>query len=147
MRNKALHREQAQQPRPRQIGQATAANQKESLRIFRLRFAGGVVSQVEVSQVESQYQQAMQAIPLIEQQIAAQENLLSVLLGRPPGPILRGRGIDPAWPKWFAALEDIPIAERPEDILVTVAGGPGGQSLVAVPWGLSRASTTVIAEG
>ena len=60
---------------------------------------------------------------------------------------LRGRGIDPAWPKWFAALEDIPIAERPEDILVTVAGGPGGQSLVAVPWGLSRASTTVIAEG
>lgn len=77
-----------------EIARATAANYADSLRIFRLRFDGGVVSQVEVAQVESQYQQAMLAIPLLEQQVTAQENLLSVLLGRNPGPIPRGRTIE-----------------------------------------------------
>ncbi len=51
------------------------------------------MSEVELAQVESQYQQALAAIPALEQQIAAQENLISVLLGRNPGPIPRGRPI------------------------------------------------------
>jgi multidrug efflux system outer membrane protein len=33
-------------------------------------------------------------VPLLEQQVAAQENLLSVLLGRVPGPIERGLALD-----------------------------------------------------
>ena len=41
--------------------------------------------------MQSQYQQALAAIPALEQQIAAQENLISVLLGRNPGPIPRGK--------------------------------------------------------
>ena len=49
------------------------------------------MSQVEVAQVESQYQQALAAIPALEQQIAAQENLISVLIGRAPGAIARGK--------------------------------------------------------
>ncbi len=99
------------------IARATAANHEDSLRIFRLRFSGGVVSQVEVSQVESQYQQAMQAIPQIERQVAAQENLLSVLLGRAPGPIRRGRGIEelavPAIPPGLPSS----LLERRPDVL------------------------------
>ena len=59
---------------------------------------------------------------------------------------LEGRGIEPTWPDWFSTLTETPVVEKPEDILVVVAGGPGPQSLVAVPWGLSRASTVVIAE-
>jgi len=77
-----------------EIARATADNYAGTLRIFQLRFQGGVVSQVEVSQIESQYQQAKIAIPQLEQQIAAQENLLSVLLGQNPGPITRGRTLD-----------------------------------------------------
>ncbi len=77
-----------------EIAKATAANFGETLRIFNLRFKRGVVSQTEVSQVESQYQQALAAIPAISQQIAAQENLISILLGRNPGPIPRGKSID-----------------------------------------------------
>ncbi|MFB0935410.1 MAG: efflux transporter outer membrane subunit [Propionivibrio sp.] len=77
-----------------EIARATADNYAGTLRIFQLRFQGGVVSQVEVSQIESQYQQARIAIPQLEQQIAAQENLLSVLLGQNPGPITRGRTLD-----------------------------------------------------
>jgi len=75
------------------------------------------VSQVEVAQVESQYQQALAAIPTLEQQVAAQENLISILLGRNPGPIERGKAIDqlvtPAIPG------DLPstLLERRPDIL------------------------------
>ncbi len=77
-----------------EIARATAANYAQTKKIFDLRFKGGVVSQVEVSQIESQYQQALAAIPELERQIAAQENLISVLLGRSPGPIARGKAID-----------------------------------------------------
>ena len=77
-----------------EIAQATAANFGETLRIFNLRFKHGLVSQTEVSQIDSQYQQALAAIPAIGQQITAQENLLSILLGRNPGPIPRGKTID-----------------------------------------------------
>ncbi|HQR10003.1 MAG TPA: efflux transporter outer membrane subunit [Casimicrobiaceae bacterium] len=77
-----------------EIAQSTAANFGESARIFNLRFKFGIVSQTEVSQIESQYQQALAAIPAIGQQIAVQENLLSILLGRNPGPIPRGKPID-----------------------------------------------------
>ena len=76
-----------------EIARATGANFAETRRIFQLRFEGGVVSQVEVAQVESQYQQALAAIPELERQIAAQETLLGILLGRDPGPIPRGRSI------------------------------------------------------
>ena len=77
-----------------EIARATADNYAGTRKIFELRFKGGVVSQVEVSQVDSQYQQALAAIPVLEQQIAAQENLIALLLGRPPSPIPRGLSID-----------------------------------------------------
>ena len=76
-----------------EISRATADNYAGTQKIFELRFKGGVVSEVELAQVESQYQQALAAIPALEQQIAAQENLISILLGRNPGPIPRGRPV------------------------------------------------------
>jgi multidrug efflux system outer membrane protein len=74
-----------------EIARATLKNYTETLRIFELRFAGGVISQLELAQVQSQYQLALATIPAIEQQIAVQENLLSTLLGRNPGAIARGK--------------------------------------------------------
>jgi multidrug efflux system outer membrane protein len=49
---------------------------------------------LELSQVESQYESARQAIPFYEGQVARQEYLISLLLGREPGPIPRGKDID-----------------------------------------------------
>ena len=98
-----------------EIARATADNYAGTLRIFRLRFQGGVVSQVELSQVESQYRQAMIAIPQLEQQIAVQENLLSVLLGQPPGPMPRGRAIgELALPVVPPGLPSSLIERRPD---------------------------------
>ena len=76
------------------VAQATAENYRETQELFALRFKGGVVSEVEVAQVESQYQQALAVIPALERQIAVQENLLSILLGRNPELIPRGMTID-----------------------------------------------------
>ena len=47
---------------PCAIARATAANFGKTKGIFELRYKGGVVSQVEIAQVESQYQQALAAI-------------------------------------------------------------------------------------
>lgn len=77
-----------------EIARATAANFGETARIFDLRFKRGIVSQTEVAQIDSQYRQALAAIPAIGQRISAQENLISILLGRNPGPVPRGKTID-----------------------------------------------------
>jgi len=99
------------------IAHTSAANYADTLRIFELRYQYGVVSQVEVAQALSLYQLALAAIPAIEQQIVAQENLISILLGQNPGSIPRGRTIDeliaPAVPP------DLPstLLERRPDIV------------------------------
>jgi multidrug efflux system outer membrane protein len=100
-----------------EISQATAKNYADTARIFDLRFKGGVVSEVELKQVESQYQQALAAIPALEQQIAAQENLISVLLGRNSGPILRGRTLDQFVAPGIPADLPSTLLERRPDIL------------------------------
>ena len=100
-----------------EIARATAGNFGETARIFDLRFKAGIVSQTEVSQIRSQYQQALAAIPAFEQAIAGQENLISILLGRNPGPIPRGKTIDQLVAPLVPA--DLPSAllERRPDIL------------------------------
>jgi outer membrane protein, multidrug efflux system len=100
-----------------EIAKATAANFGESLRIFELRFKRGVVSRTELAQVESQYQQALAAIPAIGQQIAAQENLISILLGRNPGPIPRGKTIDQLVAPLIPADLPSTLLQRRPDIL------------------------------
>ncbi|MCL4799872.1 MAG: efflux transporter outer membrane subunit [Burkholderiales bacterium] len=100
-----------------EIARATADNYAGTKQIFDLRYKGGVVSQVEVAQVESQYQQALAAIPQLEQQIAAQENLISVLLGRNPGPIPRGKTIDALAAPGIPGDLPSTLLERRPDIL------------------------------
>ena len=103
--------------RQREIAQATAANFGETARIFDLRFKAGIVSQTEVSQIRSQYQQAAAAIPAIEQQIAALENLIAILLGRNPGPIPRGKTIDQLVAPLIPADLPSTLLQRRPDIL------------------------------
>lgn len=98
-----------------EIARATAQNYADTKQLFQLRFAGGVVSEVELSQIESQYQTALAAIPSFEQQVAAQENLISVLLGRDPGPIPRGKTIvELAGPAIPAGLPSELLERRPD---------------------------------
>jgi multidrug efflux system outer membrane protein len=98
-----------------QIARATAKIRGESYDIFKDRYMGGVISMLELSQNKSQYDEALASIPPIEKAIAQQENGLSVLLGRNPGPIPRGKNIDqlrlPAIP---AGLPSELLERRPD---------------------------------
>jgi multidrug efflux system outer membrane protein len=98
-----------------ELTKKAANTYKESYDIFKLRFEHGVVSEVEVSQSRSQYEQALANIPFFEKLISQQENALSVLLGLNPGPIARGKTIDelmmPAVP---AGLPSDILVNRPD---------------------------------
>ena len=100
-----------------EIARATEANYARSLDLFERRHKGGQVSELERSQVESQYRQAQAAVPSFERQVALQENLLAVLLGRNPGDLPRGKPIqellDPAVPPGLPAT----LLERRPDVL------------------------------
>jgi outer membrane protein, multidrug efflux system len=122
-----------------EIALATAGNHAETLRIFELRHAEGVVSRLEVAQIESQYQQALAVIPSLEGQIAAQEHLLSILLGQPPGAIPRGRALlelpVPAVPAGLPAalLENRPDILQAEQDLVAANAEIGAARALYFP--------------
>ena len=100
-----------------EIARETESAYADTLRIFRLRHTHGTVSQVEVSQVESEYEEARQTIPQLEAQVAQQEHLLALLLGQNPMPILRGSTIDQlTQPKIPAGLPSQLLAQRPDII-------------------------------
>ncbi len=61
--------------------------------LFNRQLAGGTASQLEVSRAEAALGTAAAQIPDLERQIVAQENLLSFLLARNPGPISRGSSL------------------------------------------------------
>jgi multidrug efflux system outer membrane protein len=100
-----------------EIARETAKSRGESLALFKLRFEGGFSSEVEYVQVKSQYEEAMATIPSVEKAIAQQENGLSILLGRNPGPIPRGKGIDQLVPPSVPAGIPSGLLERRPDIL------------------------------
>jgi multidrug efflux system outer membrane protein len=83
-----------QYDRQLEVSKETLASRAESLRLFELKRKGGVVSDLEVAMVRTEYEQAAAAIPPIERRIALTENALSILLGSNPGAIPRGKSID-----------------------------------------------------
>ena len=107
-----------------EIATRTAKTREESYKLFKLRYEGGVISELELNQVKSEYEQALATIPQVEKQITFQENALSVLLGRNPGPIDRGKSIDeltlPAVPAGLPSdlLEKRPDVRQAEQALV-----------------------------
>jgi multidrug efflux system outer membrane protein len=107
-----------------EISRETVRSRADSLRIFELRFKGGTISEIELQQVRSEYETALATIPALERQIAQQENNLSVLLGRNPGPIGRGGTLEklvvPVVPAGMPSelLERRPDIRRAEQQLV-----------------------------
>lgn len=98
-----------------EISRNTAKSRGESYALFKERFAGGVISDLELSQNRSQYEEALASIPGLEKAVAQQENGLSVLLGRNPGPILRGKSIDQlTLPAVVAGLPSDLLERRPD---------------------------------
>jgi multidrug efflux system outer membrane protein len=97
------------------IATRTLGTYAESVRLYQLQFKYGQTSQMTVAQAQSQYESAAVQIPLIESQIAQTENALSILLGRNPGPIPRGKSIyDLALPSPPAGVPSALLERRPD---------------------------------
>src|SRR5262249_38095923 len=65
------------------------ASFEDTEQLFMRRFTGGVDSKLSVERAKAARAEAAAQVPNIERQITIQENALSVLLGRSPGPIKR----------------------------------------------------------
>ncbi|MBE0583921.1 MAG: efflux transporter outer membrane subunit [Desulfofustis sp.] len=99
-----------------EIARETSQSYQETRRIFRLRHRHGTISGIELKQIESQYESAAQTIPHIEALIARQEHLLSILLGKNPGAIPRGKVLDEFSTPLLPVVLPLSLLERRPDI-------------------------------
>jgi multidrug efflux system outer membrane protein len=76
-----------------EIATRTLTSREGSLQLIRTRRQGGVATLLELRQGEQLVYTAELAIPNIEQLIEVTENQISLLLGRSPGAITRGRSL------------------------------------------------------
>jgi multidrug efflux system outer membrane protein len=73
------------------IAQATVDGRRQWVDLFRARLKHGYISDFEMMQAQAEYESAVAAIPGLKQAIATQEDALSVIAGRNPGPIARSQ--------------------------------------------------------
>jgi multidrug efflux system outer membrane protein len=73
-----------------EISKRTLNSRQESLRLTQVLASGGSTSLLDVRQAEQLVFTAAAEIPVLEQQIEQQENLISILLGENPGSVKRG---------------------------------------------------------
>ncbi len=73
-----------------EIARRTQLTRTDSLSIIQARFDKGTVPKLDVNQAEIELAVADAAIAVAQRAVAQTENAMSVLLGRNPGPVLRG---------------------------------------------------------
>jgi NodT family efflux transporter outer membrane factor (OMF) lipoprotein len=83
------------------ITRETVASRSEALRLAQDQARVGYISQLQLTQAESEYQSVLGAIPELELAVRRQENALRLLAGELPGAVERGPG--------FAALRLPPV--------------------------------------
>lgn len=98
-----------------EIARRTTASFQRTLDLFTQQFNRGVASRLEVTRAEAALASTMATMPSLELQITAKENQLCVLLGRPPGPIARGRPlVDQTFPETPPGLPAQLLTRRPD---------------------------------
>jgi outer membrane protein, multidrug efflux system len=76
-----------------EVSKKTLAARQNSLHLTNVLANHGSASTLDVRQSEQLVYTAAETIPDLERQIAQEENALSILLGRDPGPLPRGRSL------------------------------------------------------
>ena len=122
------------------IARRTLGVNDETVAYFQNRLDGGVSNQLEVDRVRALRAKTSAAIPELERQIAIAENALSVLLGRPPSPVIRTTAdlvppIPPAVPPGLPAalLERRPDVMEAEQFLVAANANIGAAKAMFYP--------------
>jgi multidrug efflux system outer membrane protein len=100
-----------------EISQRTLDTRRESLRLVQERQGGGVANLLDLRQAEQLVASAAQTIPTLEQQIEQTENQISLLLGKNPDGVIRGRKfIEQEMPPEVPAGMPSSLLERRPDI-------------------------------
>ncbi len=119
-----------------QIAHDATASYGDSLKLFNQRLEGGVASRLETASAEAAMAASAARVPALERQIALQENQLSVLLGRAPGPIARGPHLlDQALPPEVPAGLPSELLERRPDIRQAEANARAANADIGVTVG------------
>jgi multidrug efflux system outer membrane protein len=115
-----------------EITRRTVVSFQDSLRLTRIRFKGGVASELDVRQAQTAVYGATTQIPLLQQQIVQQENAIRILLGQNPGPVprglpLTGQRLPPGVPSGLPSqlLERRPDVRQAEQQLAAAYAGVG----------------------
>jgi len=74
-----------------EISQRTLDTRRDSLRLVQERTGGGVATLLDLRQAEQLVSTAAETIPALQQQIEQTENQISLLVGKNPGAVIRGR--------------------------------------------------------
>lgn len=99
-----------------EISRNTLTSRRESLRLVEVRAKGGTTSLLDVRQSEQLVYTAAAAIPDLERRIEQQENLISILLGKNPAPVTRGKSLveNAILPTVPAGLPSALLGRRPD---------------------------------
>jgi multidrug efflux system outer membrane protein len=123
-----------------EIAHQTLEINDRTITYFQDRLQGGVSNRLELDQVRANRAVTAATIPQIEQDIATTENALSILLGRPPGAIARGRTLaeqqtPPLVPAGMPAalLERRPDVVEAEQLLVAANADVGAAKALFYP--------------
>jgi len=99
-----------------EISKRTLATRQESLDLTKNRQSGGVATLLDLRQGEQLVYTAAETIPTLQQQIEQTENQISLLLGKNPGEVLRGRSLTEQQmpPEVPAGLPSALLERRPD---------------------------------
>lgn len=99
-----------------EISRRTLASRRDSLHLTEIRAKGGATSLLDVRQSEQLVYTAAASIPDLDRRTEQQENLISILLGRNPGPVTRGKPLveNPLLPVVPAGLPSSLLERRPD---------------------------------
>lgn len=93
------------------VARRTLASRENALKLAQRRYDTGYTSRLELAQAQAEYRATAQVVPQLALAIRRQEDALSVLLGRAPQPIERGR------PLAEIAAPALPAAGVPSQLL------------------------------
>jgi outer membrane protein, multidrug efflux system len=123
-----------------EVARRTVETNDETVRFYDNRLRGGVSNRLELDRATANRARTAVVIPQLEQQIALTENALSLLLGKPPGPIERGEALSdktspPQVPVGLPAtlLERRPDVVAAEQLLVAANANIGAAKALFFP--------------
>ncbi len=99
-----------------EISKQALTSRRDSLKLTQLLADHGATSMLDVRQAEQLVYTAAEQVPDLERRIQQQENLISTLLGKNPGPVTRGMKLteQPHIPQVPAGLPSALLERRPD---------------------------------